>query len=186
MALDQLSTRERTLVTSLGVIFALIVTLFIPVRVSVWLGNKRHDNDDLRQAIADVQAARGRIAARRAALGDVAARYANKAPPLGTLVDAAAKASGLEIAAQTDASPVPRGKLYLERATKLSVQKTGLKALSNFLEKIEMSGHPVAVTQLEMSKRIEADAFTVNMTVSAYDRTEPAVAAAPVGSAKQP
>ncbi|MBK7399519.1 MAG: type II secretion system protein M [Myxococcales bacterium] len=189
MALDQMSARERTMVTAFGIIFGVIAALLVPLRVSSWLGGKQHDNDDLRQAIQDVQAARARLATRRAALGDVAARYANKAPPLGTLVDAAAKSAGLEIAVQTDVAPVPRGKLYMERATKLSIQKTGLKALANFLEKLETSGHPVAITQLDMSKRIEADSFTVSLTLSAYDRIEPAAASSgppAAGSTKHP
>lgn len=188
MALESMSTRERTMVTALGIVFGVIAALLVPLRVSAWLGDKQRNNEELRQAIQDVANARGRLAARRAALGDVAARYANKAPPLGTLVDTAAKAAGLEIAVQTDIAPVPRGKLYVERATKLSIQKTGLKALALFLEKLETSGHPVAVTQLDMSKRIEADAFTVNMTISAYDRVEPSTAssAASAGSAKKP
>ncbi|MGZ5970589.1 MAG: hypothetical protein ACXWP4_23120, partial [Polyangiales bacterium] len=142
----------------------------------------QHDNDDLRQAIQDVNAARAKIAARKASLGDVAARYANKAPPLGTLVDNAAKSSGLEVASQTDIPPVPRGKLYTERATKLSIQKTGLKALANFMEKIDTAGYPVAITGLDLTKRIEPDAYTVNMTISAYDRVEQA--AAPAGTGK--
>jgi type II secretory pathway component PulM len=178
MALDQLSARERTMVVGLGVVFAAIIVILVPLRVSAYLGDRQRGNDDMRQAIADVNAARARFAARKAALGDVAARYANKAPPLGVLVDEKAKSAGLEIAVQTDVPPTPRGKLYTERATKLSIQKTGLKALANFLEAIETSGHPVAVTQFEMTRRIEPDSYTVNMTISAYDRVEaPATAA---------
>lgn len=178
--LDQLSSRERNLVVGFGVVFGLLLVILVPLRVSAYLGDRQRYNDDLRQAILDVNSARTKIAARKAALGDVAARYANKAPPLGTVVDTAAKAASLEITSQSDAQPMPRGKLYTERTSKLTVQKTGLRALANFMEKIETSGHPVAITQLDMTKRIEPDSYTVNMTISAYDRVEPA--AAPVSS----
>jgi general secretion pathway protein M len=177
---DQMSARERNMVVGLGVVFALLIVFLVPIRVSAYLTQKQRDNDDLRQAIADVNAARAKIAQKKAALGDVAARYANKAPPLGTLVDNAAKSAGLEIGTQTDVPPVPRGKLYTERATKLSIQKTGLKALAQFLEKIDTSGYPVAITGLDLTKRIEPDAYTVNLTISAYDRVEQA--AAPAGT----
>ena len=180
-----LSGRERTMAIGLGVTFGILILFLVPVRVSAYLSDRSRDNEELRQAIVEVNKARGKIAARRAALGDVAARYANKAPPLGTLVDTAAKSAGLEIAVQTDVPPVPRGKLYTERATKLAIQKTGLKALTNFMERIEESGHPVAITQFDMSKRIEPDSFTVNMTITAWDRTEaPAPAASATGGSK--
>jgi hypothetical protein len=175
--LDQLSSRERNLVIGLGAVFVFLVVFLVPVRVSAYLGSRARENDDLRQAITDVNNARARIAARRAALGDVAARYANRAPALGILVDNAAKAASLEVAVQTDVPPMPRGKLYTERATKLSIQKTGLKALANFMEQIERSGHPVAISQIDMTKRIEPDSYTVNMTLTAWDRSEAAAAA---------
>jgi general secretion pathway protein M len=180
--LDQLSPRERRLATIFGGAAGLMLVIAIPTCTASRLADRAHKNDEIRQAIADVNAARGRLAQKRAALGDVAMRYANKAPPLGTLVDNAAKASGIVIDVQTDVPPVPRGKLYSERATKLSVQKTGLKALATFLERIETSGNPVAVTAFDMSKRIEPDAYQVSMTIAAWDRAEPA-SASPASSA---
>ena len=170
--LDNLSTRERNLVSGFGVVFGLMMVFIAPWRISVWLAGKQKYNDDLRARIESVSNAKARLAVRKAAVGDVAGRYLNKAPPLGTVVDNAAKAAGLEIAVQTDVPPVPRGKLYSERATKLSIQKTGLRALTTFLERIETSGYPVSVTAFDLSKRMEPDAFTVSMTISAYDRTE--------------
>jgi general secretion pathway protein M len=181
---DQMAPRERQMAIGLGVVFAIIVVLLVPLRVSAYLNDKSRHNEDLRQAIIDVNNARAKIAARRASRGDVAARYANKAPPLGTLVDNAAKSASLDIAVQTDVPPIPRGKLYSERATKITIQKAGLKAISTFLERIETSGHPVAVTQIDMTKRIEPDSYSVSMTITAWDRTEAPAAPAPTGAPK--
>ena len=72
-----------------------------------------------------------------------------------------------------------------ERATKIAIQKTGLKALTTFMENIEESGHPVAITQFDMTKRIEPDSYTVNMTIAAWDRSEAPAATTPApGSSK--
>lgn len=169
---DQMAPRERRMVIGLGTVFAVIIIFLVPARVSAYLNERSRHNEDLRQAILDVNNARAKIAARRAVLGDVAARYANRAPPLGTLVDNASKSASLEIATQTDVPAIPRGKLYSERATKLTIQKTGLKALTTFMERIESSGFPVAITQLDMTKRIEPDSYSVSMTITAWDRTE--------------
>ena len=171
-ALDSLSARERNLVGGFGLVFAAMLIVLVPWRVGRWLSDKQKYDDDLRQKIEDVGAARSKLAIKRLALGDVAARYANKAPALGTLVDSAAKLSGLDVATQTDVPPVPRGKAFSERATRLSVTKTGLRALATFMERVETSGYPVAITAFDLSKRIEPDAYTVNMTISAYDRLD--------------
>ena len=169
---DNMNARERQMVAGLGVVLGLLVIVILPLQLVSYVSSRQKYNDDLRGKIDDVAAARFKLARKKAALGDVAGRYANKAPPLGTLVDTAAKAAGLEIAVQSDVPPVPRGKLYSERATKLSIQKTGLKPLANFLEKIETSGYPVSVTAFDMSRRIEPDSYTVSMTISAFDRNE--------------
>ncbi|MFI5297416.1 MAG: hypothetical protein ACHREM_04905 [Polyangiales bacterium] len=181
-SLDELNARERLLLTVAASVLGVGIVFLVPVGVSRWLDKQHKVNTELREAIAQVQSARTRVAIRKASLGDVASRYANKAPTLGTLLDGAAKTAGLEIATQTDSPPVPRGKSYSERATKIVIQKTGLKPLAIFLEKIETSGHPVAITALELTKRIEPDAYVANMTISAFDRTDSAQAPAPVGS----
>ncbi len=179
--LDNASPRERQLVTFLAVVFGLLAVLLVPVLVTRGLGSKQKYNDGLRERIEGVSLAKSKLAQKKAAVGDVAGRYLNKAPPLGTLVDNAAKQSGLEIAVQSELPAIPRGKQYTERATKLSIQKTGLRALTTFLERIETSGYPVAVTAFDLGKRIEPDSYTVSMTISAFDRE----AAAPnAGGAK--
>lgn len=173
-AFDNLNARERQLLAGLGLVFGAMLIVLVPWRTSAWLAAKEKANAEQRQRIEDVGAARSKLAARRAALGDVAARYVNKAPPLGVVVDSAAKASGLDVATQTEVPPVPRGKNFAERATKLSITKTGLKPLATFMEKIETSGYPVAITAFDLTKRIEPDAYTVNMTISAFDRNDTA------------
>lgn len=183
---DELNTRERTLLIVAASVFGLGITFLAPLALNRWLDKEQKANAELRDAIAQVQSARTRIAIRKASVGDVAGRYANKAPSLGTLLDVAAKSAGLEIATQTDSPAVPRGKIYSERATKIVIQKTGLKALALFLEKIETSGHPVAITAMELTKRIEPDAYVANMTISAYDRTDAAPTSAPAAASAAP
>jgi hypothetical protein len=45
--------------------------------------------------------------------------------------------------------------------------------LVRFLEKIEHSGHPVKVSQIDIRKRTEPDSYDVDMIVSAFDRKAP-------------
>jgi general secretion pathway protein M len=66
------------------------------------------------------------------------------------------------------------------------MHKIGMLALAKTLEQIESSGHPVAVTKLNLKPRAgEPDSYEVELGVSAYDRkAEPA--AAPASSASAP
>ncbi len=118
---DELNARERLLLTVAGSVLAIGIVFLVPVGVSRWLDKQQKVNADLRDAIAQVQSARTRVAIKKASLGDVTSRYANKAPTLGTLLDGAAKTAGLEIATQTDSPAIPRGKNYSERATKIVI-----------------------------------------------------------------
>jgi general secretion pathway protein M len=65
------------------------------------------------------------------------------------------------------------------------LKKTGMLHLARFVESIEKSGYPVAVTRLNLRKRNgENDSYDVEIGVSSYDRTDVAPATAPAGSAK--
>jgi hypothetical protein len=178
--LEQMSDRERNLVRLLSGVAGAIIVILVPLLLSAWLDAKEQRNADLREAIEQVAAAKPRAEARKAALKLVAAKYANKTPPLSTLIDEKSKATGLSISGQTDAPPVAHGKLYTERASQITVEKTGLKALVLFLEQVESSGYPVAITQLEIIKRggVDADSYRSTITITAYDRVEAPAASA--------
>jgi len=53
--------------------------------------------------------------------------------------------------------------------------------LVRFLEKIERSGHPVKILQIDIRKRPDPDSYDVDMVVSAFDRKAPEVKAGPKG-----
>ncbi|MGD0528363.1 MAG: hypothetical protein ABSE49_24720, partial [Polyangiaceae bacterium] len=95
-----------------------------------------------------------------------------------------ARAQKLEVTDSTPLPDVPHGKRYVEHGTDIHLKKTGMLPLAKFLEALETSGYPVAVTRLSIRKRSgENDSYDVEVGVTSYDRTE-APAAAPAGSAK--
>jgi general secretion pathway protein M len=52
--------------------------------------------------------------------------------------------------------------------------------ISKFIESLEKSGYPVAVTRLSIRKRSgEPDSYDVEIGISAYDRNEATPASAP-------
>jgi general secretion pathway protein M len=180
----QMNARERRLVGILGFVGAIVLLLAIPFTLEAIIRSDRSEDDDLRQALSDVQDARGRVRERQAKKDAVAARYARKAPALAGFLEQTAHTQKLEVTDSTPLPDVPHGKRYVEHGSDIHLKKTGMLALSRFLESLEKSGYPVAVTRLNIRKRSgEADSYDVEVGVSSYDRTE-TPATAPAGSAK--
>ncbi len=180
----QMNVRERKLVAILGFVGAFVFLLGIPFALEAIVRSEQSDNDDLRQALSDVQDARGRVRERKARKDAIALRYAKTAPPLAGYLEQTARQQKLEVTDSTPLPDVPHGKRYLEHGTDIHLKKTGMLPLALFLEAIERSGYPVAATRLNIRKRSgENDSYDVEVGVSSYDRLEVPVAA-PQGSAK--
>src|SRR5690606_23736617 len=93
--------------------------------------------------------------------------------------------AGVQIAEKQDRDVVHHGKQYDERHTIIRLKNGGMGPIAKFLELIEKSGHPVAVTRLNIRKRAgEADSYgPVEIGVSAFDRNAPTTTPAPASSA---
>jgi hypothetical protein len=180
----EMNTRERRLLGVLGFVGALVVLLAVPFALEAWVRSGASENDDLRQALSDVQDARGRVRERQARKDAIAARYAHKAPALAGYLEQVARQQKLEITDSTPLPDVPVGKRYVEHGTNIHLKKTGMLAFARFLEALEKSTYPVSVTRLGIRKRSgEADSYDAEVGVTSYDRSEPSPAA-PAGSAK--
>jgi general secretion pathway protein M len=183
----QMNARERRVLGVLAFVGGLVVLLAIPFGLEAVVRIDAGRNDELRQALADVQEARGRVRERQAKKDAVVARYARKAPSLAGFLEQKAREQKLEVPDSTPLPDVPHGKRYVEHGTSIHLRKTGMLALSRFLESIEKSGFPVVVSRLNIRKRTgEPDSYDVEVGVASYDRSEPAPTPAPAtsGSAK--
>ena len=108
-----------------------------------------------------------------------------KAPALAGFLEQTARQQKLEV---TDSTPLPdvpaRQAVRRARHATSTSRRRACSRSSRFLEALEKSGYPVAVTRLNIRKRSgEPDSYDVEVGVSSYDRTE-AAPAAPAGSAK--
>jgi len=73
----------------------------------------------------------------------------------------------------------------VEHGTNIHLKKTGMLPFALFLESIEKSGYPVAVTRLSVRKRSgENDSYDIEMGASSYDRNESQAAASPAEGSK--
>jgi general secretion pathway protein M len=187
----RLEEREKRLFGVLIAFVGFAVLLAPPLALLAVVHSARTENEDIRaalQAIADDQTD---IAKAKATKSAVAERYSRPAPPLAAFLSKIASEAGVEIPESQDRQAVPHGKKFEERSTKINLRKVGMLKLVRFMEKIEQSGHPVRISQVNIHKRgSEPDSYDVEMIVSAFDRNETkdpkAKAAAKDGGAEEP
>jgi general secretion pathway protein M len=169
--LERLEPRERQLLGVLAGVLAVFMLFLIPLGVAALIGSRRADVQELKETIDSIQASRDEIRRRETERAGVVERYARPAPPLGALLERLATEVQVEIPESQDRAPVPHGKRYDERSTKIVLRKVGMLNLVKFMESIERSGHPVSIGRLNIRKRgTEADSYDVELIVSAYDR----------------
>ena len=170
----QMNARERRLLAILGFVGGVVLLLAIPFGLEAWVHSAASENDDLRQALSDVQDARGRVRERQAKKDAIAARYARKAPALAGYLEQTARSQKLEVTDSTPLPDVPHGKRYVEHGTSIHLRKAGMLAIARFLESLEKSGYPVTVSRLNIRKRNgENDSYDVEVGVASFDRSEP-------------
>jgi general secretion pathway protein M len=169
--LDALEDRERRLLGILLLVFVAVIVVLVPVGAAAMLSAKHGENEELRAAIEEIQSNRDTLRRRAVQQERVMARYGRPAPPLAALLDGFAKEVALEIPESQDRAVLPHGKRYEEKSTKIVFRRVGMLNLVQFMEKVEQSGYPVSISQLNIRKRgTEIDMYDVEMAVSAFER----------------
>jgi general secretion pathway protein M len=170
----RLEPRERRLLGIMGAVLGAMIFLAVPIGIAATVHSKSSENDAIRDAITSIEDGREAVEKERATRDAVTQRYASPAPPLATFLSKVAAEAELDIPESQDRQAMPHGKRYTERSTKITLRKVGMLKLVRLMEKIETSGHPVALSSLNIHKRgSEPDSFDVDMVVSAYDRKAP-------------
>ena len=168
-----LNPREQRLAQIFAVVLGAFLVLGLPIGLEAYVASKRSDNAALRDALDQIQASRVSMREHQSKRDAVTARYARKAPELAGYLEQMARKQKLEVTDSVDRPPLPIGKQYTERSTVIHLKKAGMLSISKFMEAIEQSGSPVAITRLNIRKRTgEPDSYDVELGVSAYDRVE--------------
>ncbi|HEX5101328.1 MAG TPA: hypothetical protein VFV94_17575 [Polyangiaceae bacterium] len=169
--LQGLEERERRLLGIALIVAVVGLVLAPPIALFAVLHSRRGEVESVRTALVAIEDQSDVIELAKAQKGALEQRYKKPAPQLQAFLAKLASDVGVEIPESQDRQSVPRGKRFDERSTKITLRKVGMLKLVKFMEKIERSGHPVKVSQLDIRKRSEApDAYDVDMIVSAFDR----------------
>ena len=182
-----LNPREQRMASIAVLVVGVMVLLAVPIGLQTLVSSRRTENEDLRTALAAVNNARGQIRERQERKSSLAERYGKKAPQLAGFLEQSASAQKLQVTDSVDRPDVPHGKKYIERNTVIHLKKSGMAAIAKFLEAIEKSNYPVAVSRLNVRKRAgEPDSYDIEVGVSAYDRIETAPPATTPAPEKKP
>jgi general secretion pathway protein M len=170
-----LNPREQRMASIAVLVVGVMLVLALPIGIQTLVSSRRTENEEMRSALVAVNNARAQIRERQERKSSIAQRYGKKAPQLAGFLEQNASAQKLQVTDSVDRPDVPHGKRYVERTTVIHLKKSGMASIAKFLEAIEKSGYPVAVSRLNIRKRAgEPDSYDVEVGVSAYDRTEPA------------
>jgi general secretion pathway protein M len=173
-----LNPREQRMATVAVAVVGVMLFLAVPIGLQTLVSSRRSDNDELRAALHAVNGARAQIRDRQERKSSLSQRYGKKAPQLAGFLEQSATAQKLQVTDSVDRPDIPHGKRYVERNTVIHLKKSGMAAIAKFLEAIEKSGYPIAVSRLNVRKRAgEPDSYDVEVGVSAYDRNETTAAA---------
>jgi general secretion pathway protein M len=171
--LQSLEERERRLLGIAALIVGVGIVLVGPIALVAVAHGKRSDVEAVRAAITTIEDQSDAIQHAKLEKAALAERYKKPAPQLQAFLAKLASDVGVEIPESQDRQLVPRGKRFDERSTKVTLRKVGMLKLVKFLEKIELSGHPIKVSQIDIRKRADPDAYDVDLVVSAFDRKAP-------------
>ncbi|MBX3215361.1 MAG: hypothetical protein KF850_25215 [Labilithrix sp.] len=173
-----LNPREQRVATIALFVLVFVVLLGIPVGLSSLVSSRGAENDELKEVLAQVNGSRAKIRERQERKSSIVTRYQKKTPQLGGFLEQKASAAQVQIADSVDRPDVNHGKMYVERHTVIHLKNVGMGPIAKFLESIETSEYPVAVTRLNIRKRTgEADSYgPVEIGVSTFDRNAPASA----------
>lgn len=166
---ENLNERERKLVALLGVIAGVIV-VFLPLYLLTSAISSIEDtNREIDSVLHDISRARPRLQAREARREAAQQRYDQKAPPLGSFIEAKAREEGLTVREVND-QPEKVVDDFTRRHTRVTLPGVSLKPVIKMMANIENSPYPVAIERIRVEHFSAGDRYNVQLGVIAYDK----------------
>jgi len=167
---ENLTDRERTLLGVLGAVAAALVILLPVYLLSTSIGSLEEENSEITAALRRIAHSRGQLAAQQAEQAAADARYARRAPSLGSFLEAkAGEQEGLSIS-DVQHEPEREEDGFRIRHTRARFQNTGLRPAVQLLASIENSRYPVSIERIHVDHHQAGDRYNFQVGVLAFDR----------------
>lgn len=167
---SNLSDRERLLIGLMGSVAGVLLVLLPVYLLSTSISDLEDDNEQITMALRRIARSRGVLQAQQAERAAAEARYARRAPSLGSFLEAkAGEQEGLSV---SDVQHEPERELgrFRVRHSRARFQGTGLRSAVLMLASIENSRYPVAIERLHVDHMQTGDRYNFQVGVLAYDR----------------
>lgn len=166
---SKLEARERTLLTALLGIFAFAIFVLVPVYVLKAVGDRRDENQAIRDFIQTVNESRSKIAERKAINEGLVAKYSKTIP--ANFIQEAARTNGMEIAETSKKPDVAHGKKFTEHVQVVRLSRVSMLGIAKMLERLERGDYPLSINKLNIKPRAgQPDEFDVEIGISTYER----------------
>jgi type II secretory pathway component PulM len=167
---ERLSTRERMLVSIMGGVFLLMLTLGAGYFITDGIDTVEEANADARQALHDLDTQRDSYLKAKAKEADVEKRLGKTPVALQGFLEQVAKDVGVEIPEFNELAPQAAGKQFTERSVTIRLKSVTLDSLAKFLRGVETGPNLVVVTALNVHTRDDKhEDLEVEMTVTTYE-----------------
>lgn len=165
----KMEPRERTLLTALLGVFAFAIFVLVPVFVLKAVGDRRDENQAIRDFVQTVNESRSKIAEKKALNEGLVARYSKTVP--ANYVAEAARTNGMEIAETSKKPDVAHGKKFTEHSQVVRLARVSMLGLAKMLERLERGDYPISINKLNIKPHAgEPDQFDVEIGISTYER----------------
>lgn len=147
---ENLTDRERRFLGALGGVAALILILLPVYLLTTSISDLEEENERITSALRRISHSRGRLAAQQAERLAAEQRYAQRAPALGTFLEAkAGELDGLMIS-DVQREPEREEGQFRIRHTRARFQNTGLRNAILFLQSVDQSRYPVSIERIHI------------------------------------
>jgi hypothetical protein len=181
-AWDGLTEREKRLVRILGGVAAALVILLPMYLLSSAIGSLESQNEEIAAVLSEIGRAEERLAQREAEREAAEARYAQRAPELGTFLEGRSSARQMTIDSVTNQPEVQEGR-FRKRHVRASFPRASLRQVVRLMTDIESAPYPVAIERVHIEHFQEGDHYNLELGVVTFDRQGGAPGAAGAGGA---
>lgn len=167
---ENLTDRERGLLGLLGAVAGVLLVLLPVFLLSTSIGDLEQDNERITSALRRISQSRGRLAAQQAKRQAAEIRYSQRAPTLGSFLEAkAGEQDGMTISDVHHEPEREQGRFRI-RHSRARFQNTGLVAAMRMLAAIKNSRYPIAIERIHINHNQSGDRYNLQIGVLAFDR----------------
>ncbi len=180
---ETLTERERRLVGALGVIATVLIVILPFYLLSSSIGALEDENEEIVAALREIDRADAMLTQREAEEAAAEARYRQRAPELGTFLEAESRERSMTIASVTSQPEVQEG-AFRRRHVRAQLPATDLRNAIRLMAELEGAQYPIALERVYIDHFAQGDQYNVEVGVITYDRAPAAGADAPAGAAR--